>query len=105
LSDVVTIEVGKSALIIATAAMTLITSLATAFLAWLAKQVVSQGAKLVQLEARMKERENACGERLDWIRAMESAVNETAQKVAEMHGVMLGRADKQKESRKKGIGE
>ena len=44
------------------------------FWGWLAVRVIEQGRKLVELEQRMTAQEKHCGERLVWMRSMESVL-------------------------------
>jgi len=58
------------------------------FWGWLAVQVISQGRKLVELEARLTAQDHTCQERLQWIRRMDRKLDQVADDTSVIRGVL-----------------
>jgi len=60
------------------------------FWGWIAVQVVGQRGKLLELEARLNAHETHCGERLEWIRAMDETLKAVHTSVAVIEAKVTG---------------
>ena len=64
------------------------TIVATSFLGWIAIQVVGQGRKLVELEARINSQDSTCADRLEWMRTMDGKLDRVATNTAAIRLVL-----------------
>lgn len=69
------------------------TAASLGFWGWLAIQVISQGCKIADIEARMKIREYECDARIAWLNRIELKVDTVGQDLAKIKGALGVRDD------------
>jgi len=61
-----------------------------ALVGWIVMKLGSHSESIAKLTERQDNRDQVCAERMDALRDIDSKVSSTAEKVAQMHGQMIG---------------